>query len=188
MAERDSELQAMATVIDALTPLDDAARARVVDYVFRRLGLPRAPIRPELGRSTSGVSEPPQPPLAPGTLADIRSLTAQKQPKTALEMAAIVAYYLGELAPATERKAEILVEDIKKYFKQANFPLPGAASQTLIHAKNAGYLDVGSQRGRYKLNPVGYNLVAHHLPHRDEVQARRGTGPKKKGAKKKGNK
>ena len=46
MAERtsdDSELKAIAAVIDALTPLDDAARARVVDYVFRRLGLPRIP-------------------------------------------------------------------------------------------------------------------------------------------------
>jgi len=182
MAERtsdDSELKAIAAVIDALTPLDDAARARVVDYVFRRLGLPRiAPLRPELGRSTPGAGEPQ---LPPGTLADIRSLAAHKQPKSATEMAAVVAYYLSELAPASERKTEIRVEDIKKYFKQATFPLPGAAGMTLTHAKNAGYLDVGSQRGRYKLNPVGYNLVAHHLPDRAAVP----TGSKKKkGAKK----
>jgi len=34
---------------------------------------------------------------------------------------------------------------------------------TLVHAKNAGYLD-SSGPGSYKLNPVGYNLVAHAMP------------------------
>ena len=183
MAERtsdDSELKAMVVVIEALTPLDDDARARVVDYVFRRLRLPRiAAPRPDLALFTSGGGEPQ---LSPTTLTDIRSLTAMKQPKTAMEMAALVAYYLSELAPASERRPEIRVEDIKKYFKQANFRLPGAASMTLTHAKNAGYLDVSSQRGHYKLNPVGYNLVAHHLPERVGVQP---APKKKKGTKKK---
>ena len=35
---------------------------------------------------------------------------------------------------------------------------------TLVDTKNAGYLDNGSARGLYRLNPVGYNLVAHSLP------------------------
>jgi hypothetical protein len=43
MAERskdtDEELSAITQVIDALTPLDELARSRVLDYVFRRLGL-----------------------------------------------------------------------------------------------------------------------------------------------------
>ena len=34
-------------------------------------------------------------------------------------MAAIVAFYLSELAPEAERKAEVQTEDMVKYFKQA---------------------------------------------------------------------
>lgn len=34
---------------------------------------------------------------------------------------------------------------------------------SLQNAKNAGYLNV-LDRGNYKLNAVGYNLVAHKLP------------------------
>jgi Transmembrane secretion effector len=37
---------------------------------------------------------------------------------------------------------------------------------TLTNAKNAGYLNA-LERGRFKLNPVGHNLVAHKLPSRD---------------------
>jgi hypothetical protein len=77
-------------------------------------------------------------------------------------MAAVVAYYLSEMAP--DRKIEIDSDDIKKYFKQGDFPLPDRAAKTLFDAKNAGYLDAGGTRGTYKLNPVGHNLVAHNLP------------------------
>ena len=95
---------------------------------------------------------------------DIRSFGQEKSPRSANERVAVVGYYLSELAPAEERKAEISAGDITKYFKQAAFPLPGAARMTLVNAKNAGYLDAGTERGTYRLNPVGHNLVAHSLP------------------------
>jgi len=115
-------------------------------------------------------------------LNDIRTLANAKQPKSANEMAAVVAYYLAELAPSDDRKGEITSAEINKYFKQANFPLPAAARHTLTNAKNAGYLDVGSGRGSYKLNPVGHNLVAHGLPSEDSSSTApvRKTSPKKK--------
>jgi hypothetical protein len=78
-------------------------------------------------------------------------------------MAVLVAYYLAEVAPANDRKATIGTDDINKYFKQADYPLPGRPRQTLFDAKAAGYLDSPSQ-GAYRLNPVGHNLVAHSLP------------------------
>jgi hypothetical protein len=95
---------------------------------------------------------------------DVRSFGTEKSPRSANERVAVVAYYLTELAPETERKAEISAADITKYFKQAGFPLPGAARMTLVNARNAGYLDAGADRGTYRLNPVGHNLVAHSLP------------------------
>jgi len=87
-------------------------------------------------------------------------------------MAALVAYYLSELAPPPNRKGEITAEDIKKYFKQASFRLPGSSRMTLVNAKNAGYLD-SSAPGSYKLNPVGYNLVAHAMPLTKEKPVRK---------------
>jgi hypothetical protein len=172
--ENDPELDAITQVIEALKPLEEDARLRVLDYVFRRLGITVRGVATNPPHAIPGSSTP-GPTLVtapPAVQSDIRSLTESKKPKTAGEMAALVAYYLNELAPLTDRKAEIGTDDIRKYFKQANFRLPGAANMTLIHAKNAGYLDVGSGRGQYKLNPVGHNLVVHNLPSR--------TGPERK--------
>ncbi len=159
----DRELSAIREILAALTPLDKEGRQRVISYVFQRLGLSSAP-----------VSQPPQTLNPPATVAplprtiagptDIRSLTEQKRPRTAVEMAALVAYYLSEVVPAGERKNDITTGDVRKYFKQASYPLPSQPRMTLVNAKNAGYLDAGSARGSYKLNPVGYNLIAHNLP------------------------
>lgn len=78
-------------------------------------------------------------------------------------MACLVAYYLQEVAPEGERKDFINSADLEKYFKQANFKLPQRVQQVLPEAKSSGYFD-SAGRGEYKLNAVGYNLVAHSLP------------------------
>lgn len=161
----DQELKAIQAVIAALTPLDQEARSRAIDYVFKRLGLsggpvPAPPAPVGVGRyetPASGVPEHrPQ-------VADIRSLKEQKAPRNAVEMAALTAYYLAEVAPATEQRETIGTAEIRKYFKQAGFPLPSSPRLSLFQGKNAGYFDA-VERGRYKLNPVGYNLVVHNLP------------------------
>jgi hypothetical protein len=114
-------------------------------------------------------------------LIDIRALKEQKQPKTSIQMAVLVAYYLQELAPELEKKGSVTTEDLTKYVKQANYPLPkGNMRFTLINAKNAGYFEsIGD--GQFKLNPVGYNLATFHLPNQNNVPA---TVGKKKSLKK----
>jgi hypothetical protein len=94
---------------------------------------------------------------------DIRKLKEEKQPKSAIQMACLVAYYLSEHAPESEKKTTVKIEDLEKYFKQANYKLPQKISQLLVSAKGAGYFD-SPGRGDYKLNAVGYNLVAHSMP------------------------
>jgi hypothetical protein len=94
---------------------------------------------------------------------DIRKFKDEKNPKSARQMACVVAYYLQELAPSHERKDTISTEDLEKYFKQAKYPLPEKLGQILVDVKIAGYMD-SPTRGQYKLNAVGYNLVAHNLP------------------------
>jgi hypothetical protein len=78
-------------------------------------------------------------------------------------MAALVAYYLSEVVSDDERKVAINTADLERYFKQAGFKLPKSLPQTLSNATAAGYFDPAGS-GLYKLNAVGYNLVAHGLP------------------------
>jgi hypothetical protein len=156
----DEEVAAIQSIVQALEPLDSEARGRVISYVFSRLGL-----RASVGLASPRAEAPPLHEVnetAP-QLVDPRSFKQQKDPRSAIEMAAVVAYYLAEVAPPMERKDSIDAEDVKRYFKLAQFPLPGKVHMTLVHTKNAGYIDSVGE-GRYRLNSVGYNLVAHNLP------------------------
>jgi hypothetical protein len=117
---------------------------------------------------------------------DIRSLREDKQPKSDVEMAVLVAYYLAEALPEGSRQSFITAADVNKYFKQAGHKLPQQAGQTLRNAKHAGYLDSG-ERGRFVINPVGHNLVVHGLPRSEPTRSpsRRTRRPAKKKAKSK---
>ena len=98
---------------------------------------------------------------------DIRTFAGLKTPKTMSEKVTVIAFFLAHVAPPGERRDFITSEDIKPYFIQADFELPtGPANMTLANAKNAGYLNA-LERGQYRLNPVGHNLVAHKLPKKE---------------------
>jgi hypothetical protein len=168
--ESDSELNAIRAVLSALVPLKREGRLRVLDYVLGRLGMTEPVVQqPSTGGLTADTALRKTPDISdslatPSTQAnDIRSLTKVKSPRSANEMAALVAYYLSERAPEPYRKLAITTDDIKSYFKQAPFRLPQSPQQTLINAKNSGYLE-SAGTGQYRLNPVGYNLVVHGLP------------------------
>jgi hypothetical protein len=180
------ELLAIKTVLGALTPLKPEARTNVIEYVFRRLGITGPGVASAVQHTAPQLASPAVPnapvlhsPLS-GTPTDLRSLTEQKQPKSANQMVAVLAYYLANLAPTDQRRDYIVADDIKKYFPQANFELPtGPHNMTLVNTKNAGYLDVLGT-GQYRLNPVGHNLVTHKLPRTEGAASVRGTRRTKK--------
>lgn len=162
----DGELQAIGTILRALEMLEGESIQRVLDYVLNRLSIAtpnrKAPVSTIVPSSSTASSEgPPTTRRRPS----IRDLKEEKQPESSNQMAALVAYYLSELADESEAKGQINTADLERYFKQAGFRLPKALAQSLTNATAAGYFDaVGN--GLYKLNPVGYNLVAHGLPRR----------------------
>jgi hypothetical protein len=166
MSEKDidQEVEAIRTISSALQPLDDLGKQRVIDYVLKRFGLMASqPIQPIQGPS---IPKSAQDFLAETSLSEIthiRQFKELKKPKTAIEMAALVAYFLSDLAPQKERKSTVTTKDMETYFKIANYRLPTALQQLLGNAKNAGYFDQ-VRTGEYKLNAVGYNLVVHNLP------------------------
>ena len=187
----DKEIEAIKAVLHALEPLSGDVRASVLRYVLQRLQIVLAPTAHTsmLGASTT------IPPAAGSTAetggerqtlpAHIKELKDQKKPRSANEMAALVAYYVANVAPKTDRKDRITTKDIETYFKIAEFPLPEKTQFTLPNAKAAGYLDaVGN--GEYKLNAVGHNLVVHSMPRGAEgkVTSRRKPSKKSRPAKK----
>jgi len=152
--------QAIDEIISALEPLDEDSRITAIRAICQHLNIPLAE-KPGIQSIIRTVEYSPE--KAPSGVIDIRTLKDQKQPSSAIEMAALIAFYLSELAPEPDRKNTVEVDDLVKYFKQADFPLPKTPEDLLPNAKKAGYFE-SAGRGRYKLNPVGYNLVAHNLP------------------------
>lgn len=182
----DQEVEAIKALLTALEPLSPDSRRAAVDYVTRRLGIPWTPAAGAEALLTggAGTSPPPREAPAPGTV-HIKALKEQKKPKSAQEMAALVAYYLSHLVPTAERKQTVNAKDIETYFKIADFRLPEQPRFTLPNTKKAGYLDAAGA-GDYKLNPVGYNLIVHSLPRSGAADSGRGRRrPRSKGGAKK---
>lgn len=182
--EQDKEISAMNEIIASLNNLDDGQRQRVMKYVLERFGVP---INSSTPFSTFTPASQPAPQFdgfgnsQTMKVVDIRTFKEDKSPRSAIQMAVLVAFYLQELVPSDERKTTVDSGDIEKYFKQANYKLPSGkngAADTLTNAKKAGYLEV-VDRGTYKLNPVGYNLIAHSLPNGDSEPRKTRTKIKK---------
>jgi hypothetical protein len=161
------EVEALGEVLERLTPLSGPSRERVIEYVIGALDISIGAKRPDAAPRPVSLSpsvEPPSTAVPPSqSVHDIRTLRDSKQPGSALEMAALVGYYLADLAPEDDRKTSVDALDLERLFKQAGFPLPARIGNVLPNAAGAGYFD-GVERGKYRLNPVGYNLVTHGLP------------------------
>jgi hypothetical protein len=180
----DKEIDAIKAVLHALEPLPGDVRTNVLGYVLQRLQIALAP---STQTSTTGVTAAIADAAGSGAETGgeqqalpghIKALKEKKKPRSASEMAAVVAYFLANAATKAERKDRITAKDIETYFKIAEFP-PTKTQFTLPNAKAAGYLDaVGN--GEYKLNAVGHNLVVHSMPRDTDGKAASRRKPAKK--------
>jgi hypothetical protein len=166
----DKEISAIKTIVEVLEPLDSHVRNVVIDYVFKRLNIQYSGINIRDFESKIVESSKPKKEDHDDSMSKfskkhihIRELKEDKKPKSAIEMAVLVAYYVSEVAADSEKKETIVSADLTKYFRMAGFKLPGSVEFTLQNAKKAGYLD-SKGRGEYRLNAVGYNLIEHNLP------------------------
>jgi hypothetical protein len=175
----DRELEAMGAILTALSDLDGESIQRVLDYVFSRLSISAPSHIKSVANLASSQPAQAMDVSQRSRRLSIRDLKDEKLPESSNQMAAVVAYYLSEVAEGSEWKEAINTADLEKYFKQAGFRLPRSLSQTLPNATAAGYFDAAGN-GLYKLNPVGYNLVVHGLPRSHKTDDKKRRRPKKK--------
>lgn len=171
----EAELKAMKTMVETLEPLKPEVRSRVIDYAFKVLGIEPPHDASSRLSAAAAIAQLPQltqpPPTPPPTyhaqhprgtgLTDIHSFKEAKDPKTATQMVAVVAYYLAHIANPPQ--TFITAEDVDTYFRQGRYPMPASKPQALVNTKRAGYLEQ-IEHGRYRLNSVGFNLVEHKMP------------------------
>jgi hypothetical protein len=162
MTKQADDLEAVRAVVQTLEPFQNDDRERIIRWAREKLAMPAA--------ASPEVSAPPHaPPHVPtgtqhshpsATARDIRSFVQEKKPKTDQQTAAVVAYYYEFVAPESEKKDSIGADDLKDACRKADWKRPAAPLQTLINASNSGLLDKATEKGRYRLNSVGENLVA----------------------------
>ena len=154
-----NEGNAIKEISKILNPLEKESQKRIVEYVFKALKGPLSSLPDVNSASEENLSSHKTTTHKKEYIPDIRTLAKTKDPKSDIQKAVLVAFYLSE----HKNISQVSAQDINKYFKQAGFRLPKNATSTLVNTKTAGYFEQGD-KGKYKLNPVGYNLIAHSLP------------------------
>jgi hypothetical protein len=125
----DQEIEAIKAVLLALDPLPPDVRESVLRYVINRLQIAmenaeQGAISSSTGASAGGAIGAVMATAGTGHVSGpthIKELKDKKQPRSANEMAVLVAYYLAEVAPPNDRRDRITAKEIDTYFKIAEF-------------------------------------------------------------------
>ena len=172
MLSVDNEFDAAKVIVETLKGLDQKMQERAVRFASETLGLhafavpPSPGSPPPAGQGHLPVDKPD--PSPPDRAVDIKQFTESKAPKTDQQFAVVVAYYYRFKAPPEDQKEVIEPGDIVEAVRLVGGRhQPKDPAMTLTNAKNKGYLDA-TERGKYKLNAVGENLVAMTLPGKDQ--------------------
>lgn len=167
MNQKPDDLSAVKAICDALEPFDEINRERIIRWASERLGL-KTPIQNTLVNTSGSISTSASHSLtqeqnSPARPKDIKTFLDEKNPTSANQLVAAVAYYHKFEAPASERKDSITTDDLMEACRKANRERPKFPAQILVNASSFGLVDkVGS--GTYEINAVGENLVAVSMP------------------------
>jgi hypothetical protein len=165
MTTSPDDLEAVRKVIEALTPFNQDDQERIVRWAREKLGLspsfegtsihPQSSGSRQMGSSTSSGGS--------SVTLTLKEFVEHKQPKADVHFAAAVAYYYLFEAKDSERKISITAADLQEACRLAKRKRFENPSVPLQNAFKVGYLDK-VERGSYRLNSVGENLVAMALP------------------------
>jgi hypothetical protein len=185
MTSKPDDLAAIKTICDALEPFDESERERIIRWASERLGIKNVPATVQTQQAFTSPTAGQSPATQPG-VKDIKTFLTEKNPTSANQLVAAVAYYHKFEAPITERKNAINADDILEACRKGGRERPKHTNQILVNASAFGLVDkVGT--GSYEINSVGENLVAVSMPTAGHGNSgsKRTTSKTKKAAKKK---
>ena len=161
-ATTKTPLDAAQKIVAELHGMTKEHQALALKFAMETLGVhvPTAPtpITPAPVHSPQAATH-----SASGQGSDIKTFTAAKAPKSDQQFSAVIAYYYQFEAPAHQKKDSIDAATMRDAARMAGRKQVKNWSLTLDNARRSGYLDK-AERGAFKLNAVGENLVAITLP------------------------
>lgn len=157
------DLEAVRQITDALKPFRTEEQDRIIRWAKEKIGLPLSSQAHTQEKQESILALTHPTPHKKHAL-NIKTFVADKNPISDTHFAATVAYYYRFEAPEAERKDSISPEELREACRQADRKRINYPSQTLNNAYKEGLLDKAGEKGRYKINTVGENLVAMTLP------------------------
>ncbi len=181
MSQKPDDFEALKTICNALEPFNEIDRERIIRWASERLGIKISGV--SYGQQ-SQQQHPVQtiPVVHPTGSKDIRSFLQEKNPTSANQLVAAVAYYYKFEAPDSHKKSSINAEDVVDACRKAGRERPKFPNEIMANAKNYGLVDkVGP--GLYEINAVGENLVAVSMPggaHGNSGKKRKAKKPSKK--------
>lgn len=180
MSEIKDDLDAVRVIVETLASFKDEERTRILRWVSEKIGMQNViaqatPMTPP--RLSDALAESTEIRDAATTRIDLKTFVAEKQPSNDVHFATTVSYYYTFEAPSSERKASIGSEDLQNACRLTGRQRLQNPGQTLRNASFRGFLDKAEERGQYRLNTVGENLVAVTLPGTPEPKARRRRSP-----------
>ena len=188
MSDIKDDLDAVRVIVETLDSFSDEEKTRIIRWATEKLGM-------HTSIDQASAAKHPTPPDSSSPSADIRdtasarpdlkTFVAEKKPSNDVHFAATVAYFYAFEASPSERKTSIGSEELQNACRLTGRQRLQNPGQTLRNAIFRGFLDKGEERGQYRLNTVGENLVAVTLPGKPERKTKKRRPPtKKKTAKK----
>ncbi|MDH5573268.1 MAG: hypothetical protein OEY89_16015 [Gammaproteobacteria bacterium] len=171
MANEYDDLEAIKAIVGALEPFERSDQERIVRWALEKIGLNISQSSSQVTGGQPALSSPLvtdnyTPTHLPSSSggSDIKSFVSEKNPTSDNQFAATVAYYYEFEAPPELRKESVSAADLQEACRQVGRSRLGDPGKTLRNAHGGGLLDKAGDRGSYKINTVGENLVAVTLP------------------------
>jgi hypothetical protein len=183
MSSGTSDFDAAKAVADQLKGMDKAQQQRILRWVAESLGLEHFVPSPTAARTGEAIVSAEQsthtdqqhPPLR---TTNIKTFVDLKQPKSDVQFATVVAYFYRFEAPIESRKESIDAQTLQEAARLAGRRRSPKPLMTLNNAKRLGYLDT-PERGQFRVNSVGENLVAMTLPGTQPERPKKASRPKR---------
>ncbi len=177
MATKHDDLDAIRLVLDTLSPFDPQDQKRIIRWACEKLGITLEGSTPTtMSTMVPSTVQPTntaplvQPSITPtGSQVDIKSFLRAKNPTSDMQFAAAVAYFYAFEAPESERKESISSDELQDACRLLGRERLHNPGQTLRNTVYNGLLDKSGEKGQFKINTVGENLVAVTLPASDST-------------------